>query len=563
MRVVTFARRLSKPIRFLVLSALVFAVSPSFASSAPTDIVLSDDAPSGWVNYPVVVTITATDTVNGIDRIEWTLKTTWGTVSSSGSVPSAEATVSVASDVRVLEYWAYNGIGERSETQTAAVLVDLGAPDTRSVAARNAELTLFATDPFYGMSAITSVFYRVDDGPVQPYASPFEYETPGLHELEYWAVDRAGNTTVRTRWFYVADPPEPPAEPERTAGRDRYETAAAAMRVEFDPLGDKTWPGVSHVVIANGEDRAAPDALTAAGLSWALNAPLLLVSSSRVPASTARALQEIRSACASSGTCPRGAGYDPDTWPPGSGSPCGSGSLDVWIVGGSSVIPSSVRDDLAELAGDCLHDVGGENRYETTWSVMQRVWVERYGETPVALVVNGAATASFFDALSASTVAASKGYSIALVQRDGIPKPVLQMLRDRDWGRVVVIGGPEAVSEGVLRQVDELTGDAPVERWWGDDRYQTATAVATKAVGRDWLSPTFVGVASRLPDALVGGAAVGHRGGVLMLSRDDALPLTSARWLENHDTEIRRCQLLGESDVLSDAVEDQVRGILQ
>jgi hypothetical protein len=77
----------------------------------------------------------------------------------------------------------------------------------------------------------------------------------------------------------------------RVAGGDRYATAVAIAREGFPG-----WADVSHVIIASGENRSLPDAVSAGGLVWAYDAPLLLVKGGAVPQSVRIALAEIRSA---------------------------------------------------------------------------------------------------------------------------------------------------------------------------------------------------------------------------------------------------------------------------
>lgn len=103
---------------------------------------------------------------------------------------------------------------------------------------------------------------------------------------------------------------------------------------------------------------------------------------------------------------------------------------------------------------------------------------------------------------------------VLLTYRDDLPAATAERLgADRD---VLVVGGPAAVAEEVVGEVDRLAGT--VERLAGATRYATSAVVAQRALARG-LSPavTHVATGTDYPDALVAGAAVGAVDGVLLL----------------------------------------------
>ena len=76
-----------------------------------------------------------------------------------------------------------------------------------------------------GGSGVAAVYYTVDGGDTQTYSGAFEVADAGIHEVRYWAVDKAG-TTGSARTGYVnldlaapASAPSPMSVSRRAARR--------------------------------------------------------------------------------------------------------------------------------------------------------------------------------------------------------------------------------------------------------------------------------------------------------------------------------------------------------
>lgn len=306
---------------------------------------------------------------------------------------------------------------------------------------------------------------------------------------------------------------------ERVAGRTRYSTAVAVARKGYDPNGLKMWGDVKHVIIASGEDRAAADPLAAAGLCWAYDAPLFLVSSTSVPAEVKQAVQEIVT---------------------------DNGATTVHIVGGPLSVPDARFAELdAAVTGTLTKRrvLATGNRYDLAAKIAQTVvQVADASPTkdrpPAVLVANGADPAKFFDALALSPISARKGCPIVLTSAASLPTVSANAIRSLGFNYAIIGGGPLTVSNGVFDQVEGIVDDVAgsVERWSGQSRYTTAITIAEKAQAKDWLDFLHIGVAAKLPDALSGGSAVGHQGGAIVLTRGDRLPPETAAFLEKWDT---------------------------
>ncbi|MDH4140164.1 MAG: S8 family serine peptidase [Coriobacteriia bacterium] len=332
----------------------------------------------------------------------------------------------------------------------------------------------------------------------------------------------------------AAAAPTPPADKvERVADQTRYSTAVAIARVGFDADGDPgngtQWDGVTDVVIASGEDRAAADPLSASGLCWAYDAPLFLVSSKEVSAQVEQAVAEIKAQ---------------------------NGSVAVHIVGGPVSVPDGRYEEIKNAVGggttkDRILSTGG--RYDLAAAVARRMKDVSGGTAPdVALVANGADSTKFFDALALSPIAACNGYPILLVSATSVPQATQSVIDEFAPGLVVVGGGPNTVSNSVRSALGAT-------RWYGTTRYDTAVDIANKAIQKGWLSDNVVGVAAKLPDALTGGSMVGRKGGVLLITSGTSLTSVTGNWLYAHRNGVDACYVFGGINSVAPGVVSAIR----
>ncbi len=336
-----------------------------------------------------------------------------------------------------------------------------------------------------------------------------------LYTYDVRAVDSATNIGPRAS----ATMPVPPhvVELDRTSGADRYSTAIA--------VSEATFPGssVTTVVVATG--RNYPDALSATGLAGAYGSPVLLVGDSVTTSLTA----EIDRLGASA----------------------------VAIVGGTSAVPAVVATAL-----DATYDVDriqGPDRYETAAAVARRV-EQAGGNVSTAFVVRGDA---FPDALAGAPFAFARAMPILLTRSTSLSSATTDVLAEIGSTNGIVLGGETAVSAGVLADLDAaLPGSAT--RWSGADRYATAANVAQYGVARGWASWQEVGVATgtNYPDALGGGAAMGARGGVMLLTAPGALSAPAATAIADHVDTIDRIEVFGGDSAIAPAVYDAIGALL-
>jgi len=215
-----------------------------------------------------------------------------------------------------------------------------------------------------------------------------------------------------------------PPESPRLWGADRYETAVKVSQAGWTSASD-------YAIIASGEGYA--DALCAAPLAKANNAPILLASKDTISQSTLAELKRLN-------------------------------VKHVYIIGGQGSISEAVENKIkSEITSD-IQRLGGQNRYETSVKVAEKVGVL----TKVVL----ASGEGFADALSAAPVAAIEGMPILLTESKTLSKPVADYIKANSGiTKTYVIGGIASVSESTM-------GSVPgAERFGGADRFETNAKV--------------------------------------------------------------------------------------
>jgi len=357
-----------------------------------------------------------------------------------------------------------------------------------------------------------------------------------------WFDDMPSMYSARTVWVSGGSSQQVDAalmpKDGRVYGGDRYSNAAVIAEQQWPD-----WEGISHVIVASGEDKAAADPLSAASLCWAYDAPMLLTSSAGNPQALTSALKAIMASNQIEKT-----GVEP-------------AKVQVHVVGGPASVPQANIDELGSIVGTAnVERLPYGDRYETARQVAIRahaVALDRGEDPGLAFVANGADPAKFFDALSASAVAGHIGAPILLTNAGTLPLATERALADLDEPAVVVVGGTASVSQAVYNEL------GAVERIAGGDRYKTSVAVAERAAAQGWLNLDRVGVASKIPDAVTGGALVGLKtGGPLVITAPTALPTPVYQFFDRWDQTVQQVYIFGGPNSVSANVKTQINKAL-
>ena len=261
---------------------------------------------------------------------------------------------------------------------------------------------------------------------------------------------------------------------DRLAGDDRYATAAAIARDGF--------PSAGTAIVVNGDEAAFADALAANYLAGNAAAPVLLTQRDTTPSTTLAALRDL-------------------------------GVEQVVIVGGPARVSTAQQDALdREFA---VTRVAGADRYATARAVAERPGAGNV-EQGTAILATGA---SFADALVAGPVSYGAQFPILLTESGRLSTDAKAALEALDITRVIIPGGPRAVSAEVESAVRAL--DLDVVRLAGTDRQGTAVAVADFATAELGFSRTHANLARGdvAADSLSGGPHAGLERSVILLTQ--------------------------------------------
>jgi hypothetical protein len=150
------------------------------------------DQHAGWNNTDVTVTLSATDAGgSGLARTEYTTDGSHWTPYTAPFTLSQEGTYSIG-------YRSVDNAGNIEQTHSLAVKIDKTAPVTTAVSSGQAgptvSVSLSAADKLSGLGA---TYYTVDGGPQHKYAGAFVIAADGIHIVNYWSSDNAGNVEQR------------------------------------------------------------------------------------------------------------------------------------------------------------------------------------------------------------------------------------------------------------------------------------------------------------------------------------------------------------------------------
>jgi putative cell wall-binding protein len=256
----------------------------------------------------------------------------------------------------------------------------------------------------------------------------------------------------------------------RLAGPDRYATASS--------IAKQGWAQSDYAIIACGDNY--PDALAAAPLAKAYNAPILLTTSSTLQSNTRQTLIDLK-------------------------------TKTVFIVGGTGVVLPQVEADLKNM-GIAVTRFAGSDRYETAVKIS-----EQLGAIKEVFVVTGD---DYPDALSVAPIAAMKNMPILLVPRDSIPESVKNYVIRHSITKSYIIGHADIIGFEVGNQFPNP------ERIIGSDRYERNVA-ANRQFKADFNTDSFCAATGNgFADALTGAAYAAKKSVPILLVNNDVPSFT-------------------------------------
>jgi hypothetical protein len=202
---------------------------------------------ANWYRDDVAVAWTCSDGLSGLD----------GNCPADAIVGGEGANLSASASVR-------DNAGNEAHATVAGLHIDRTAPTT------TAELPIPLQSGWYAgpievalgsddsLSGVERTSYRVDDGEVQTYSGPFELAAKGVHTIEYWSVDVAGNVEDRTEPGHSVtikiDGVPPRIAGSRTPAANAFGWSNEPVTVTFECSDDESGiAGCSDPVTLSGE----------------------------------------------------------------------------------------------------------------------------------------------------------------------------------------------------------------------------------------------------------------------------------------------------------------------
>ncbi len=399
-----------------------------------------------------------------------------GTVTNLGVIGSHPADGTVAT--------ALNDAGEVVGFQTGVVnhpflwdgsMHDLGSlPGFTSSSAWGINSTGWVVgeaDKGSGASAVSHAFVRAPRGQLVDLNTRVEL-APGDYLEGAFGINDAGQIVGQERsgnreYSFILTP----SNVSRIFGATRYDTAAQISSQNY-AIPQAT------VYIATGQN--FPDALAGAALAGHQGAPLLLVpTDGALPASVQTELQRLT-------------------------------PTNIVIFGGPGAVSDAMLAQIQAAAGVTPSRIFGATRYDTAAQISSQNYAIPQATVYIATGQN------FPDALAGAALAGHQGAPLLLVPTDGaLPASVQTELQRLTPTNIVIFGGPGAVSDAMLAQIQAAAGVTP-SRIFGATRYDTAAAIAAAGYGGH-VATVDVATGLNFPDALAGAALAGHVGSPLLL----------------------------------------------
>lgn len=324
----------------------------------------------------------------------------------------------------------------------------------------------------------------------------------------------------------------------RVSGSNRYATAAAISRLQWDNVGSRyygTGYGPEDIVIASGTNPA--DALAGGSLAAQLGGVMLLTDRDYLPKETRAEIERATESL---------------YW--------GDYTVTVWVLGGPGAVSEAVFKELAGIRNvDVATRISGTTRYDTAAEIATAL-NDEVGTGSTAYIVNGFAWA---DALAVGPVAAYDSAPVLLTAASDVPTSTMDWLAANSITNVVVVGGEGVVAPAAFNELDALYDTTRVA---GTSRYDTAKNIALYGVNNLGMDGSLATLASgaNFADALCAAPISWWTGGPVLLTQPTALHPAVVEYFEtngsigypftvNYSWEGMGCYVLGGTAAISDS----------
>ncbi|WP_163192330.1 cell wall-binding repeat-containing protein [Clostridium thermarum] len=189
--------------------------------------------------------------------------------------------------------------------------------------------------------------------------------------------------------------------------------------------------------------------------------------------------------------------------------------------------------------------LGGSDRYETSIKVSQAGW-----KTSEFVVL--ARGDEYADALTAAPFAKQLNAPILLTAPKALDARVKAELIRLKAKKIYVIGGTGAISSKVVNAVSAM--GIKVERICGNDRYETALAIAKKMTNKNQV---FLATGTNFADALSISSYAASTGSPILLTTKNSISAEVAKFIKDNNSKV---YVIGGNGVIADTVMKSIAG---
>lgn len=226
-----------------------------------------------------------------------------------------------------------------------------------------------------------------------------------------------------------------------------------------------------------------------------------------------------------------------------------------------------------ENHGDAFYTTGGRlygaTKYDTAVEIAKVQFPDGLKVKDKFKNVVVAEVDTFADALTAGVVAFEYNAPLLMVEKDEVPAVVEKYIKDEKATRVIIVGGPNTISNATAQKLDDLNG-VSVKRISGDNRFGTAVEVgealrglvrADKSrpafdLGYDTNQTVFLANAHTFADALTATVPAAHYGIPILLTHQDKLAPETIQALKDWD--IERVIIVGGEKSVAKSIETEL-----
>ncbi|MBW9111875.1 cell wall-binding repeat-containing protein [Microbacterium ureisolvens] len=216
-------------------------------------------------------------------------------------------------------------------------------------------------------------------------------------------------------------------------------------------------------------------------------------------------------------------------------------------IDGATFWVSSQYLSPAPVAAYSSTRLSGVNRYDTAVAVSKTAYP---AGTRKVYIASGT---EFPDALAAGAAAAKTGASLLLTERDLVPGSVLAEMQRLAPTSVVILGGPDRISQAAQTSIAAAVPAATVTRIAGGDRYETSRLIAAEAFPQ--ATAAYIVTGTRYQDAVAAAALGGAVGAPVILVQGSDATLDSGTAATLRARGVKSVTVAGDGSAVSAGIE--------